>query len=41
LNGIKSPLVVVCGGATATLEKIREWRAAVEKTAAPIAALSA
>jgi len=40
LNGIKSLLVVVCGGATATLEKIREWRVAVEKTAVPIAALS-
>jgi len=38
LDGIESPLVVVCGGATATLEMIREWRAAAEKTAAPIEA---
>ena len=38
LDGIKSPLVVVCGGATAALEMIREWRAAAEKTAASIEA---
>ncbi|HMR36798.1 pyridoxal-phosphate dependent enzyme [uncultured Paracoccus sp.] len=28
LDGIGAPLVIVCGGATATLEKVREWRAA-------------
>lgn len=27
LQGFRSPLVVVCGGATATWEKIREWKA--------------
>lgn len=28
LDGFQSPLVIVCGGATATIDKIREWRAA-------------
>jgi L-serine/L-threonine ammonia-lyase len=28
LDGFRSPLVIVCGGATATIDKIREWRAA-------------
>jgi L-serine/L-threonine ammonia-lyase len=28
LDGIDSPLVVVCGGVTVTLDKIREWKAA-------------
>lgn len=28
LQGLNAPLVIVCGGATATLEKIREWQAA-------------
>lgn len=31
LDGIDAPLIVVCGGATATLEKLDEWRAAAEK----------
>jgi L-serine/L-threonine ammonia-lyase len=30
LAGFKSPLVVVCGGATAPLEQIREWRRAAQ-----------
>lgn len=34
LAGFKSPLVVVCGGATAPLEKIREWRRAAAEAAA-------
>jgi L-serine/L-threonine ammonia-lyase len=33
LKDMKSPLIVVCGGLTATLDKIREWRAAAEKAA--------
>lgn len=41
LDGIKSPLIVVCGGATATLEKIHEWRAAAEKATSKTEALSA
>jgi len=28
LHGFKAPLVVVCGGATVTYEKIREWKTA-------------
>jgi L-serine/L-threonine ammonia-lyase len=35
LNDIRSPLVVLCGGATVTLEKIREWKAAVAQRAKP------
>lgn len=27
LDGISVPLIIVCGGATATIDKIREWRA--------------
>jgi L-serine/L-threonine ammonia-lyase len=41
LEGMKSPLVVVCGGATATLDKIREWRAAAEQAAVQQEPLSA
>lgn len=41
LDGIKSPLIVVCGGATATLEKIQEWRAAAEKATNSLKSLSA
>jgi L-serine/L-threonine ammonia-lyase len=32
LDGFESALVVVCGGATATLDNIKEWRAAASKT---------
>jgi len=31
LEGVERPLVVVCGGVTVTLEKIRAWKAAAER----------
>lgn len=35
LSAFKSPLVVVCGGATVTYEKIREWKAAAAQSNEP------
>jgi L-serine/L-threonine ammonia-lyase len=32
LDAVRSPLIVVCGGVTATLDMIREWKAATERT---------
>jgi L-serine/L-threonine ammonia-lyase len=34
LSNVRSPLIVVCGGATTTFEKIREWRLMCSATAA-------
>jgi L-serine/L-threonine ammonia-lyase len=31
LEGLRAPLVVLCGGVTVTLEKIREWKAAIQR----------
>lgn len=31
VDSFNAPLIVVCGGATATVDKIREWRAAAEQ----------
>jgi len=33
LESVRSPLVVLCGGVTVTLEKIREWKAAAAQRA--------
>jgi L-serine/L-threonine ammonia-lyase len=31
LDGLQSPLVVLCGGVTVTLDRIREWKASAER----------